>query len=136
MHRARRSTEVPRLDLMPLIDVVFLLLTFFVFAMVLMVQLNTEGIRLPKARSGEAVSDVAVTTIALNAEGEVLIDGVTIPKADLQAKLTEWGDEQIFIAPDVRAPVGSLFELIGLLKEGGVENIKFIRQTDNSPVPG
>jgi len=39
--------------MMPMIDVVFLLLTFFVFAMVVMVRLDVSEIRLPIGRAGE-----------------------------------------------------------------------------------
>ena len=136
MQRARRATEPPRLELMPLIDVVFLLLTFFVFAMVLMVQVNAEGIRLPRAGSGESVSGEGSATISLNAEGEIQLEGASVSLADLQAKLDEWGQRQIYVAPDVRAPVGRLFELMSTLKAAGVENVKFIRQTEKIPERG
>ena len=44
---ARRQPIEPRLELTPLIDVVFLLLTFFVFAMVLSARLEVTDVRLP-----------------------------------------------------------------------------------------
>ncbi|MCA9310975.1 MAG: biopolymer transporter ExbD [Phycisphaerales bacterium] len=118
---------------MPLIDVVFLLLTFFVFAMVLMVQVNAEGIHLPLASGGESVSERGSATIALNADGDFLLDGTPRPLAEIQAELESIGDRQLYVAPDVRAPVGRLFELVGVLKKAGIEDVKFIRQTENIP---
>ena len=118
---------------MPLIDVVFLLLTFFVFAMVLMVQVNAEGIRLPRAAGGEAVTGRGSVTVSLTADGQVLFEGQPIELSDLPAELEAIGDRQLYVAPDVRAPVGTLFDLIGTLKAAGIEDVKFIRQSEPTP---
>ena len=42
MRPLRRSEHETRVEMMPLIDVVFLLLTFFIYAMVLMVRAEVQ----------------------------------------------------------------------------------------------
>ena len=46
MRPVRRHDHTPRVEMMPLIDVVFLLLTFFIYAMVVMVELKSSGVAL------------------------------------------------------------------------------------------
>ncbi|MEQ8844088.1 MAG: biopolymer transporter ExbD [Phycisphaerales bacterium] len=129
MHRARRHAESPRLDMMPLIDVVFLLLTFFVFAMVLMVRINADDIRLPQASGGEPVEERVAAVIALSQEGGLTLDGAPFDAANLADRLADLGDAQIYVAPDVRAPVGELFTLLERLRDAGVNDFRFLRQT-------
>ena len=69
----RRSPPEPTLELAPLLDVMFLLLTFFIFAFVIMVRLEVTDIRLPTASTGRGAERVPTVTLALNAEGEVTI---------------------------------------------------------------
>ena len=122
--------------MMPLIDVIFLLMTFFIFALVMMVQVNAEGVQLPRAASGEAVETSRAATITLNEEGEFQFDGEPLTIEDLESRLGDIGEGQVYIAPDVRAPVGRLFDLMGVLKRSGVTDFRFVRQTDTSAAGG
>lgn len=91
---------------MPLIDVVFLLLTFFIYAMVVMVELRTGGLALASVEGGrEAVGD-RVILVVLDAGGRVQIDGVVVQEDELDAKLAA-------IAADPTAP-----PLVVTLEEG------------------
>jgi len=58
MRALRRPDHAPRLEMMPLIDVIFLLLTFFIYQMVVMRPVDTLGVELaPVAGGGRAVGD-------------------------------------------------------------------------------
>ena len=59
MLRIRRNTHDFRIEIMPLIDVIFLLLTFFIYAMVLMVRAELLPVEMHAFASGEPGADVA-----------------------------------------------------------------------------
>jgi biopolymer transport protein ExbD len=120
-----------------MIDVVFLLLTFFVFALILTVRMDVSDIRLPEARSGEPAERVAPVVLALTEAGELRLDTEPVAWADLSAAvralLAERPDARLFVAADREAPAGRLFELIDLLKAAGQSDIRFLRDPTAGP---
>jgi biopolymer transport protein ExbD len=83
MLRVRRTTPELRIELMPLIDVVFLLLTFFLFAMVLMVRAEVLDLNLPTLGAAETAEGGAFITIALDAGDAIYVDGVEVTEQSL-----------------------------------------------------
>lgn len=126
-----RRTHIPvRLDMTPLIDVVFLLLTFFIFAMVLMVRADVLSIVLPKVGTGVSATERGEVLVTLDAQGGVLVDGEPTPPADvggrLKAILAEREGAVVLLAADARAPAGGLIELADALVEAGVKEFSII----------
>lgn len=107
----------------PLIDVVFLLLTFFVFAMVLMVRAEVLDVTLPTLGAGQAAEPVPAVTITLDADGRVYLDAEPVEKdaliETLQAKLAEQPDAKLNIAADTACPSGELLAVIDTLSGAG-----------------
>jgi len=117
---------------MPLIDVVFLLLTFFIYAMVVMVELKTSGLSLTSVEGGRQATGDRVILVVLDAAGQVQIDGVVVAEDELDAKLTA-------IAVDPTAPPvvvtleagqgdrdrGPLYQqLLGRINRAGIRDIQ------------
>ena len=65
--RVRRMGDDARVELTPMIDVVFLLLTFFVFSIVLMIRADVLDVQLPELTAGENAERVTPITIAIDA---------------------------------------------------------------------
>jgi len=59
---------------MPLIDVIFLLLTFFIFAMVLMVRADMLPFELQTYVSGEPATPSPAITISIDLDGDLFVD--------------------------------------------------------------
>jgi len=76
----RRTEHDTRVEIMPLIDVVFLLLTFFIYAMVLMVRAEVLPVPFESYISGEAASKPAVS-ITIAVDGNVYV-GTTVVTLD------------------------------------------------------
>ncbi|MEM8835420.1 MAG: biopolymer transporter ExbD [Planctomycetota bacterium] len=138
MQRARRSSIEPRVDMLPLIDVVFLLLTFFIFALALSVRFELTNVRLPRVASGETVEDAPAVRIELRSDGTLAIDDAvvewdlvevaldeTLPGADLT---------RVYLAIDRESSSGDLFRVVDLLRARGVEDLRFLR-SPASPTP-
>jgi biopolymer transport protein ExbD len=107
----------------PLIDVVFLLLTFFVFAMLMMVRAQVLDITLPALGAGEPAPDVAAVTISLDAAGAAFVDGEEVAREGLigaiRAKLDATPDARLYLAADTGGSSGDLLEIIDLLSRNG-----------------
>ena len=69
----RRSEPEARIELMPLIDVIFLILTFFIYAMVLMVQVDVLPVPMESYISGEEADPVPATSITLDLDGSIYL---------------------------------------------------------------
>lgn len=121
--RIRRASPEPRLEMAPLIDVVFLLLTFFVFAMVLMVRVDLLGIRVPAVTAGEAATPGAVVSISVSAEGALALDGETVALEELPARvgarLEADPEAKLFLVLDEQGRVGDLVDVVNTLRAGG-----------------
>ncbi len=73
MRSIRRSTHDVRVELMPLIDVVFLLLTFFIYAMVLMVRAEILPVPLETYFSSTPADPKPSISITLGVDGHVYV---------------------------------------------------------------
>lgn len=91
MLKVRRSNFEPRLEMMPLLDVVFLLLTFFISSFVVMIRADTRGVALaPVAGSTATVAPAgAVRLLVLQPDGGLTFDGDAVAAGGLAALLGE-----------------------------------------------
>jgi biopolymer transport protein ExbD len=71
--RLRRAEADMRIELMPLIDVIFLILTFFVYAMVLMVRVDMVPVPLESYASGESPEPDPAIAVTLRLDGTVYV---------------------------------------------------------------
>ncbi len=135
MVRFRRSSPEVRFEMTPLIDVVFLLLTFFIFALVLMVRANVLDVKLPEVGSGPAAEGITVT-IAIDRENQLFVDGEPVEKAALveavRAAMAEAPEARLVIAADQASASGVLISLADLLGREGLGAFSIIG-TEPSP---
>jgi biopolymer transport protein ExbD len=133
--------DEPRLETMPLVDVIFLLLTFFVFAMVLMVRADVLNVTLPQIGSGAPTQRNALITIAIDQTGGVFLNGDPVELDQLGettkqmiADQTLVGDEpRVVIAADERSSSGSLLHALDALSAAGVTNVSVMGKPTTSP---
>ncbi|MEM9346504.1 MAG: biopolymer transporter ExbD [Planctomycetota bacterium] len=89
MRQVRRHDHSPRVEMMPLIDVVFLLLTFFIYAMVVMVELKSSGVALVSVEGASDAVDESIVLLEVDGNGGVLLDGAVVPDDELDGRLRE-----------------------------------------------
>ena len=117
--RVRRMGDDARVELTPMIDVVFLLLTFFVFSIVLMIRADVLDVRLPELTAGENAQRVTPITIAIDEQGILFVNAEQIAQDQLIARVgvlrAESPDSPILLAVDVRSDAGVLIQLADAL---------------------
>ena len=98
------------INLTPLIDVVFLLLIFFLTATTFQKEEVEMSLELPQAASGEAGEEKRVVVINVTSDGRVLVDGreVTIEalRQKLKAAATRDKDQEVQIRGDRKTQFG------------------------------
>ena len=130
MKRVRSKQEVT-LELVPLIDVVFLLLIFFMVSTTF-VQDSRINLSLPEAH-GDLSSEIEVSAIALavDKDGLYTINGVALKTNDkptiIEAllKITEPGDakQKIVLLADAKTDYQSVIVALDALSSVGLSNI-------------
>lgn len=128
-----RDLDEPRLEIMPLIDVVFLLLTFFIFSVALMVRADALDVTLPSVRSGEAVERTEIVSVTVLADGSVRVQGEPVSDADLGARVAELAKDEtrVLVAADAEASSGALLRVLDALAGTGVENVGVIGRPED-----
>ena len=127
------ETKKARVEMLPLIDVVFLLLVFFIYAMVSMVTHHGLKVDLPSAGSAVVNTDDHIT-ITIDAENRLFLNGDLTAFDQLPEKVLALSADQtklIFIDGDRSADLGRALELLDLLRSAGIKEISFSCKTSN-----
>lgn len=122
-------SERSGIDLTPMIDVVFLLLIFFLLTSVYakpMLPLN-----LPEARSAVATADPLVT-IAIKVDGSIYVNNDSVPLEELQGRLSglyaSARAKDLNLMSDKGVPFGKVVEVLDAAKQAGAENIAVVTE--------
>ncbi len=123
------------MELTPLIDVVFLLLTFFVFSMVLMVRAQVLDVELPALTAGRAGERTESITVAIDQSGGVFVDGRAVSIEDLPNAVSERregasSEVPILIAVDAGGRAGRLIEVADVLTGAGITRFSVVGQPE------
>lgn len=124
-------------ELTPLIDVVFLLLTFFILAAVLMVRVDVLGIRLPTLAAGTPLQGPPPASLTVDATGSIAIDSQPLTTAELPdalARLAE-NNRPVVVAVDTTSPAGVLITVAEALRNSGVERFSVVGRPTPTATP-
>jgi biopolymer transport protein ExbD len=131
--RSGYETKKARVEMLPLIDVVFLLLVFFIYAMLSMVVHHGMKVDMPSvgSLSLEQSDYIAITIDADNRlflnEEPTEADGL----AERVLALRGGETKPVFINGDQKADLGLAIELLDDLKEVGIEEVSFSCTKEN-----
>jgi biopolymer transport protein ExbD len=123
IERRRRSIEV--IDMIPMIDMVFLLLIFFALTSTFEIQRVLE-MTLPEAASGRRLGEEKTLVLYIKADRQVLLDDRPIALQDLKDELSSAsaaGRLTLVIRGEALAPHGSVVNVMDIAKSAGVDKI-------------
>ena len=123
------------INITSLIDVMFLLLIFF---MVTSTFRNQPAINLVLPRSTTATETVDTPTIVfLTADGRVFLNDTLVPDQDLPQRLRQLhagtGEDRLVLRADENASHGDVIGLMDVVQESGFTRISFSARTAGGP---
>ncbi|MCM0757464.1 biopolymer transporter ExbD [Sporomusa sphaeroides DSM 2875] len=124
--RSLRVERQPKLMIIPMIDIIFFLLVFFMMSTLYMVEQRTLPVSLPQASAAQA--DVAKNVaITIARDGAVYVEQEQIPpelfKARIQAQLARQADSAFVLRADKQAEYGRVVQVLDELKVLGVKKV-------------
>ena len=124
--RERRAVENPRLMIIPMIDIIFFLLVFFMMSTMFMVEQKVLPVALPSASTAEL--DMHQTfPVTVMADGSLRFNEDVVNLNDLSARIeTELRrdrDSQFVLRADRRAAYGQVVDVLNQLRRLGVQRL-------------
>ena len=135
MRTIRRRDMTARVEIMPLIDVVFLLLTFFVYSLMVMVRAEVLPVTLTTLGTGEQATSTQVQAITIDHAGKLFLNRKPISGPQLTQRLELFAKQpqppSVYLAVAAegstdRGPV--LVNLIERVRAAGIEDFAIVGQ--------
>ena len=125
-----------RMEMVPLIDTVFLIMVFFVYSMLSMAVHRGLPVLLP-ASSTSDIEKQLVLSVTVKSDGTVYIDREQISSGDLAAALKhKAGSEQqagVLLFADSSLSYQKLFNVLDQIKKSGINRISLQSEADRRP---
>ena len=133
MKRLPKTEEDNELNLTPMLDVVFILLIFFIVTTSFVKETGIDVNR-PSAATAEKKSQGNIL-IAINAEGEIWIDNREIDiravRSNIQVLKARYPQSSVIIQSDRDASTGKLVKVMDQIRLAGVTNISIAASIDS-----
>jgi biopolymer transport protein ExbD len=130
------NTRPPRVEMLPLIDIVFLLLVVFIYTMLSMAVHKGLPVVLP---SGDEVQTEkkALISVTMTAEGNVSIDQRPVSLNDLSAELHRVSrndrERGVLLFADRRVAYGELFSVLDRIHQAGLYRVSLQAESEVRP---
>jgi biopolymer transport protein ExbD len=122
-----RFQQPARFELLPLIDVIFLLLIFFIFVMLKMTMQSNIKVDLPQLVNSIQQTEESIM-ISINANNKTFINEQEIDIQELTEKmlqLQEGINKPILIRGDQQSDLGIALNILDQLRQAGFEKVAF-----------
>ena len=133
MKRLPKAEEDNELNLTPMLDVVFILLIFFIVTTSFVKETGIEVNR-PSAATAEKKLQGNIL-IAINANGDIWIDNREIDiravRANIQVLKASYPQSSVIIQSDQDASTGKLVKVMDQVRLAGVQNISIAASIDS-----
>ena len=123
-HKKNRS---PRLEMTSLMDVMFLVLVFFIYCIFDMAVHKGLKVDLPNARGVDEKGECIIVTI--RPDDSMQLNGIDLPRDAIVDRIRELNKVKmnlpVLVSGDRRSSLGAGIELLSELKRAGVEKASF-----------
>lgn len=126
MQFARPSKKNSGVPILPMIDILFILLIFFIVSTNFKRPRHQMQITLPTAKDLPTQTVVAeMSVLAIDAKGNLALEGAAVPQGLLDSYLEAWRkinpERNLEIEADEQAPFGKMVEVWGALTRLGIK---------------
>jgi biopolymer transport protein ExbD len=124
-----RSSRRARIEVIPLIDIIFFLLATFVMVSLSMVKSKGVPVNLPAATSGEPQNREESASITVTAENAILFNRERVTASDLPARLQQLkaqsAEPKVFINGDEDSRLGVTIGVLDEVRKCGITKVAF-----------
>ena len=130
----RQPLQRVRIEMLPLIDIVFLLLVFFIYAMLSMAVHRGLPVTLPVS-STVKIDKQLILSVTVKSDGSVFVDRESVPMAELARVLKTRSKNAdtpgVLLFGDRNLSYQKLFEVMDLIRKAGLTRISL--QAERNP---
>ena len=125
-----------RIEIIPLIDIIFFLLATFVMVSMSMIKNQGVPVHLPAASTGAPQDRNLSTTVSITGKGEIFLEKKPVTLESLPRELEQMktpGQEmRVFINGDEKADFGSAIRVLDEIRKAGIAKVA-IQTTPKTP---
>jgi biopolymer transport protein ExbD len=136
MERLRNSNrqsypeeEGDEIDIIPLVDVIFLLLTFFIFITLSMVVQEGVNVSLASSETGQSVKDREPIVVSVKESGQIYFNKNQVSAKELLSRLKRRASrnkkQPVFLNADQAAQHKNVIEALDTVRKSGLSNVTF-----------
>jgi biopolymer transport protein ExbD len=118
-----------RLEIIPLIDIMFFLLAAFMLASLTMIRLQSVKLNLPTATTATRDFKPDIINIAVDKAGDIFIDQKPMNIVELRSYLSHKFQTNtnvpVYISGDKDATHGSIIRVLDIVRRAGIQQVSF-----------
>ncbi len=115
----------PRVEVIPMIDIMMFLLVFFVVISLRMIAGTGVPMEIPSSKTTQSIKSSTVT-VGITKTGETVIDGKPVNQEELKKRLVEMKKLKpvdVVLAGDKDVPLQSLLQVMDAIRGAGISSV-------------
>jgi len=117
-----------RIEIIPLIDIMFFLLAAFMLVSLSMTHLRRVPVQVPEASTGIAETKEPEFQITIDANGVITWDGALVTLSEITARLQSAGastESRVMISADENSRHKQVLGVLNAVREAGIDKVGF-----------
>ncbi len=131
-----KQRETPSIEIAPLIDVVFLLLLFFMVSTEFSARPGLM-ISLPEIKTGKPVTTAVKLDVSITSAGDIYIDGEPVAEKNLKFVLEKAARNPestvVVLSADKSIPHGRIVSMMDIMRDLGLKKMVFAARWEKEP---
>ena len=135
---SQEHEERARIEIIPMIDIMFFLLVVFIFISLSLIKLNAMSLNLPKASARPMTIKTRMVDIAIEKDGTLFFKGAPVSRADLRKNresLPKGPDVkyEVIVSGDRKTRLQRLVDVLDLVNMEGFSNLAIRTDKEGDP---
>lgn len=112
--------DIPQINILPMIDIIFVILSFFIISSLYLVRLETIPVNLPNAETSNQEKN-SVIVITLDLGNRIFIDekllDISLIKNEILSKIKNTKNRKVIIRADKDVKYGEVISILDILRK-------------------
>ena len=112
--------DIPQINILPMIDIIFVILSFFIISSLYLVRLETIPVSLPNAETSNQEKNTVIV-ITLDLGNRIFIDDklldISLIKNEILSKIKNTKNRKVIIRADKDVKYGKVISLLDILRK-------------------